>query len=62
MGSQREKPLTTEEFAYDAAVALHVLCEILTPLTIEWYLYSSEKFTGEEAKVLTDEAYRRRLE
>ncbi len=54
--------MDTEDFAYDASVALHVLCEIMTPLKVETYLYSSGKFTPEQARALTDQAYRRRLE
>jgi len=62
VGSKREEPLTTEEFAYMAAVLIHTLCEeLLLPSYVESLLVL-RGYTKEEAKAVTDEAYRRRLE
>ena len=61
MGTKREEPLTTEEFAYRAAVVIHALCERTTPVGVEEILVDSG-YTFEEAVAVTDEAYRRRLD
>lgn len=62
MGTKREEPLTTEEFAYMAAVFIHAMEEKNEGPGFENWIVENTPYTREEVKALLDEAYRRRLD
>ncbi len=57
----KKNTMNTKDFAYMAAVLIHSFCEMSTPDDVEDVLIR-RGYTKEEAKAVTDEAYRRRLE
>ena len=61
MGIQKEGLLTTEEFAYQAAVIIHQLLETKGQNWLD-EVFKSRGFSTEERDTMIDEAYRRRLE
>ena len=58
---KKEEGMCVMDFAYMAAVLIHSFCECSTPDDVEDVLIR-RGYTKEEAKAVTDEAYRRRLE